>query len=135
MKTRARRNTIAAVATTVGVACWLVLSACSNNGEGERCQIDNVNDDCENGLVCLTKSQVNQGYNNSDRCCPPDRSTATHPACTQLQNPVAGDSSPPADTGPVATDSGSTDTGIDTGSDAASDADAGDPDASDAAQD
>ena len=128
--TRARRRNIAALVTAFTIAGWLVLSACSNNGEGERCQFNNNHDDCENGLSCLQASQVNPSYNSSDRCCPADRSTATHPACTLLQNPVAGDSAPPPDTGPANPDTGTTDTGVDTGTD--SGADAGDTDASDA---
>jgi hypothetical protein len=130
MTTRARRRTIAAVVTSLTIGGWLVLSACSNNAEGERCQVANNNDDCENGLICLASSQVNPSYNSSDRCCPVDRTTASHPACTLLQNPVAGDSSPPADTGPANPDTGTVDTGTDTGTDTG--ADAGDTDASDA---
>jgi hypothetical protein len=137
MTMRARRGKIAAIVTSLTVGGWLVLTACSNNAEGERCQVNNNDDDCENGLICLPASQVNQSYNGSDRCCPIDRSTATHPACTLLQNPVAGDSAPPADTGPVTpdtgtSDTGATDTGVDTGVDA-SDTDAAD--AADAAAD
>ena len=128
---RARRRKIAAVVTSLVVGGWLVLTACSNMAEGDRCQTENNNDDCQDGLICLSKANVNQGYNNSDRCCPPNRSTATHPACTQLQNPIAGDSAPPPDTGPVNNDSGS-DTGVDTGVDTGADADAGNLDAADA---
>jgi hypothetical protein len=133
MTIRARRRKIAAVVTTLTIGGWLVLSACSNNGEGERCQFNNNNDDCQDGLLCLASSQVNPSYNNSDRCCPADRTKATHPACTLLQNPVAGDSSPPPDTGPTNPDTGTTDTGTtDTGT-TDTGADAGDLDAADAA--
>lgn len=132
MTTRSRRTKVAAVVTTLTIAGWLALSACSNNAEGERCQVNNNNDDCENGLLCLAASQVNPSYNGSDRCCPADRALATHPACTLLQNPVAGDSSPPPDTGPANPDTGTTDTGTtDTGADTG--VDAGDLDAADAA--
>jgi hypothetical protein len=133
MTLRARRRKIAAVATTIAIGGWLVLSACSNNGEGERCQFNNNNDDCQDGLVCLPSSQVNPSYNSSDRCCPVDRSTATHPACTLLQNAVAGDSAPPPDTGPANPDTGTPDTGTpDTGTPDTGN-DAGDLDAADAA--
>lgn len=128
---RKRRTKTAAIVTFAMVAGWIALTACSNNGEGERCQTANNSDDCENGLICLPANLVNPTYSSSDRCCPVDRSKATHPACTLLQNPVAGDSAPPPDTGPVGTDSGN-DTGTDGGSDAA-DADAGNLDAADAA--
>ena len=134
MTIRARRRKIAAVVTVYALGGWLVLSACSNNAEGERCQVNNNNDDCADGLICLASSQVNPSYNSSDRCCPVDRTTASHPACTLLQNPVAGDSQPPPDTGPANPETGTPDTfvpdtGIDTG------VDAGDTDAADAAAD
>ena len=133
LTSRARRRKIAAAVTIFTTAGWLVLSACSNNGEGERCQVNNNNDDCADGLICLASSQVNPSYNSSDRCCPVDRTRASHPACTLLQNSVAGDSAPPPDTGPVTTpdtgtpDTSTPDTAVDTG------VDAGDLDAADAA--
>ena len=134
LTSRARRRKIAAVVTSLTLGGWLVLTACSNNGEGERCQVNNNDDDCEQGLICLASSQVNPSYNSSDRCCPIDRTTASHPACTLLRNPVAGDSAPPPDTGPSNPDTGTTDTGTpDTGVDTG--VDAGDPDAADAAAD
>jgi hypothetical protein len=131
MTIRARRRKIAAVVTALTVSGWFVLSACSNSAEGERCQVNNNNDDCADGLVCLASSQVNPSYNSADRCCPVDRSTASHPACTLLQNPVAGDSAPPPDTGPADPDTGTPDTGtLDTGTPDTG-ADAGDLDAAD----
>jgi hypothetical protein len=86
------------------------LAACSDYAEGDRCQAENGNDDCQTGLVCLAATNkafnggvglVNAPYNTSDRCCPFDRTTATHPACTLLQISGAADSAPPPDTGPV----------------------------------
>jgi len=127
---KARRVKITAVVTLLSVAGWVALVACSNNAEGERCQTANNNDDCQDGLVCLPASQVNPNYNSSDRCCPVDRTKATHPACTLLQSSVGGDSAPPPDTGPVGVDSGN-DTGADTGHDTG--ADAANQDAADAA--
>ncbi len=129
---RNRRTKAAAIVTLATVAGWIALAACSNQGEGERCQVANNSDDCQDGLICIEARNLPQGYNNADRCCPPDRTKATHPACAALQSQIAGDSAPPPDTGPVA------DTGSDTGLDAAStdaDADAGELDAADAADD
>jgi len=91
---------------------FVTLAACSNQGEGDRCQAENGNDDCQTGLVCLAATQksfnggvglVNPPYNNSDRCCPYERATATHPACQPLSTSATGDGAPPpADTGPKA---------------------------------
>jgi hypothetical protein len=133
IRRKRRRGATAAIAGAVMVSGWLVLTACSNQAEGERCQTANNSDDCQDGLICLVASQVNPNYNQSDRCCPVDRSQATHPACTLLQNPVAGDSAPPPDTGPV----GPPDTGVDTSTpaDAGIDADDAGDDAGDDAAD
>ncbi len=96
------------IATMLGV--FAALAACSNQGEGDRCQAENGNEDCTSPLVCLAATQknfnggvglVNPPFNNSDRCCPAERGTATHPACTLLQTSGAGDGgTPPGDTGP-----------------------------------
>jgi hypothetical protein len=71
------------------LACLVLAStACSNGGEGDRCEFDNGNDDCQDGLICIPASSragapyvVNPAYANSDRCCPPNQRDATHPAC------------------------------------------------------
>ena len=132
-RTRRLRIAPAAITGAVLVAGWIILAACSNNGEGERCQIQNFSDDCQDGLVCLPKAQVaSNEYNNADRCCPPDRAQATHEACKERRAGVTGDATPPADSGPTDLDSGqetSTD-GAPDGSDAG---DAADLDAADAA--
>lgn len=84
----------------------LTLAACSDQSEGDRCQVENGDDDCKgNGLVCLPASKVNPPFDNqgkSARCCPEDRRTATHPACTELTSSITGDSAPPPNTGPTA---------------------------------
>jgi hypothetical protein len=110
---RARRIRIVGILMASLLGGVVTLAACSNQAEGERCQAENGNDDCQSGLVCLAATQktfnggqggslVNAPYNNSDRCCPADRSKATHPACVQLQATVTGDAAaPPADTGPT----------------------------------
>jgi hypothetical protein len=121
---RAPRYRLVSIIVAIAAAAFVWLVACSNYGEGERCEVLNGNDDCENGLQCLPANQVNQGFS-GDRCCPPDRSTATHPACTIQQAPVGGDAGPPPDTGPVpdATVDSPTDTGVESSTDAAVDAD------------
>ena len=87
---------VTAVLVVIGIG-----TACSNQGEGEVCNILNGSDDCktDEGLACYDHHQLNNV--DSDRCCPTDRSKATHPACT---TPIvisgSGDATAPADTGP-----------------------------------
>ena len=102
---RARRYRIVGVLLGLGLAGLIGLiglNACSDYGEGERCEILNGNSDCADPLQCTPKAQINTPYNSSDRCCPVDRTMATHPACTVLQNPITGDSAPSdANSGPA----------------------------------
>ena len=133
---RARRIRFVGILMASLVGGIVTLAACSNQGEGDRCQAENGDDDCQSGLVCLAATQkafnggqglVNAPYNNSDRCCPFDRRTATHPACVLLNTTVTGaDSAPPADTGPAAdanTDANKPDTSTVDAADAADAAD------------
>jgi hypothetical protein len=117
----------AAIAAALLGAGWLVLSACSNQGEGERCELLNNSDDCQDGLVCTDTNALPEGFKTSPLCCPPERARATTEACREPAGSAVGDSAPPPDTGPPPS------------SDAATDADApvGDagPDASDASDD
>lgn len=58
----------------------LVIYACSNQGEGEICDIDAGNagnDDCQSGLVCTSLSGVLGA-----RCCPSDLTTAKTAVCS-----------------------------------------------------
>jgi hypothetical protein len=97
---RPRSYFAACFAGTFVVAGLLVLGslgACSDQGEGERCESLNGNDDCSFGLIC-TPAALLQGTV-SDRCCPQDRGAATAPVCKAPVSGV-GDAQAPADTGP-----------------------------------
>lgn len=108
---RARRIRNASIVGSAVASVLIALSACSQQAEGDRCDFDNGSADCADGLICLPATNqggrgagtgtVNPPYNNADRCCPQDRTRATHPACTVPTSPVAGDSGPPADSGPT----------------------------------
>jgi len=101
---------------------------CSDYGEGDRCETENNNDDCQDGLVCKQLTGVNGG-----RCCPPDLSTASPDSiCSQKANAVGGDAAPATPDGSTTSDASKSDA-----SDAASDAtgDATSDAATDAAQD
>lgn len=93
----------AAIAGSLLAAGFIALAACSNQGEGERCEFLNNNDDCQDGLICVQASAIPEPFNNSDRCCPPDRSRATTEACREPRPGALGDSAPPPDTGPPPT--------------------------------
>jgi hypothetical protein len=95
---RPRRYQIVSIVLCLVLGGLGVVTACSNYGEGERCDVNNNNDDCQNPLQCTPKAQINAPFNSSDRCCPVDRATATHPACTQLQATI--DAAAPPETGP-----------------------------------
>jgi hypothetical protein len=64
---------------------------CSNQGEGERCSTFNANDDCQNGLICLSKEITQQP---SDLCCPPKPLPPNVPECI----PGSGTPAPEAGT-------------------------------------
>jgi hypothetical protein len=97
---RASRYRIVGLALASLLSAIVALTACSDYAEGDRCETLNGSGDCQSGLVCTAKSQINAPYNNSDRCCPSNPAAATHPACTVLQSPV-GDATAPFDTGPT----------------------------------
>ena len=97
-------------AIALGMALGLGLAAhagCSNQGEGERCDKrgDNGgNDECQDGLECVAQDILKQ---NSDRCCPPDRTKAVTAICREPAS-VTNSTPPLADTG-TAGDSAATD--------------------------
>jgi hypothetical protein len=103
----------------VVVALSLVVAApgCSRQAEGDRCDSQNGNADCEDGLVCRTAGSLNAP---SDVCCPAT-GDATTAAC-RGQSQAGLDAGIP-DTGATTTDAG-TDTGaqdagtVDSGQDA-----------------
>lgn len=118
---RRRRYRIVSIVLCLALGGVAVVTACSNYGEGERCDVNNNNDDCQNPLQCTPKAQINSPFNSSDRCCPVDRATATHPACTQLQATLDG-AAPPSETGPgtdaVAADAPAETSAVEAGTDA-----------------
>jgi hypothetical protein len=82
---------------------FLALGACSNGGEGDRCESLNGNDDCNTdiGLIC-TPAALLVGTT-SDRCCPADRTQATETVCKTPVSGVQADAIAPTDTGPPPT--------------------------------
>ena len=109
-----RRFPSASALIAVGAVFFAALffAGCSKQGEGERCSIDNLNDDCAEGLVC--------GPRGTDRfylCCPPDPRSAADPRICGPSGSItedggvdtgtaetAGDAAPDAPDAPDATD-------------------------------
>ena len=122
-----RRYLIVSIVVATLVGGFVTLTACSNYGEGERCEFGNGNDDCADGLQCVASADLAQQFRGPDRCCPPDRSTAKVQACQLPTNSVTGEAGPPPpDTGP-GVDATVRDTSVapETGPDSAADADEG----------
>jgi len=79
------------VSASVGAALLLVVFACSNYGDGERCDSRGANagnDDCEPGLQCTTGPSRGDPTG-TDLCCPPDRATSTSAACRGAKTVIA----------------------------------------------
>ncbi len=115
------RNRIAAIVVVTVVGLFALPTACSNNAEGERCQSENGNDDCADGLTCIPKTQLVAPFNSADRCCPFVRQNATSAACKPGSGTIGNN--PPAEGG---ADTGSPDTGATDAADASDAQDAAD---------
>lgn len=80
-------------------ATVVIINACSNQPEGERCSVlaeGNGNDDCQDGLVC-TEAKLLNNAGDTDRCCPANRSTATTSVCSLQITPDGGNPAVPDD--------------------------------------
>jgi hypothetical protein len=67
------------------LSSWVL--GCSEQGEGERCDTNNGNYDCEPGLLCKSGAQLDVEGRGVALCCPPDEITPSVDACragTQL---------------------------------------------------
>ena len=56
--------------------------ACSNQGEGEFCDSNNGNNDCQGGLECVPAPGLSGTLTNRDRCCPILPAQPTTSACS-----------------------------------------------------
>ena len=66
--------------------CAVLLAAslfgCSKQGEGERCDLNSGNLDCDTGLICRSGDQLNIGIGEGFAlCCPPDGVPPSVNAC------------------------------------------------------
>lgn len=129
MRSRSGRLRGLGIIVSAVIAMVAVASACSNNGEGERCQADNGNDDCVDGLQCVRSQELPN--TSADRCCPVDRATATalvcKPGVSSIGNNTPNEGGVDASRPDTGTDAADATTDVaDTGTDAADDAPDGD---------
>lgn len=106
--------------------------ACSNQGEGERCDTHNGNDDCLSGLVCTARGTLGT---DSDRCCPANRTQASADVCKQTATPSGGDASIPTEQDGATADSSTTDASDDAAADASDDSSVADSSVADSGDD
>ena len=82
-------------------------SACSNQGEGQRCDKNSGDSDCASGLVCTTiQSQVTTSTGGGPTgslpeavCCPPQNQSATTAVCSSVSTPFDAGQSTGGSTG------------------------------------
>jgi hypothetical protein len=60
----------------------VMASACSNQGEGDFCDPNNGNNDCNDGLECVPAPGLSGGIVNRNRCCPIAPAQPTTSACS-----------------------------------------------------
>ena len=84
------------------VAALTAAVACSNQGEGEFCDLNNVNNDCQSGLECVPAPGLSDALTSRYRCCPIPPATPTTSACALNTNTVIDASTevPDAPVGP-----------------------------------
>ena len=64
------------------LSCLVLVAACSKQGEGERCDLNSGNLDCDTGLVCRSAEQLSiTGTRGVALCCPQDGVEPSVNAC------------------------------------------------------
>lgn len=74
----------------------LAFTSCSQSAEGESCEIENGNDDCEEGLICRGPWEVNS---KEPVCCPRPPTKPSSSACEPKLNHHTPD--PSVDAAPI----------------------------------
>ena len=96
---RAASITRAALARTVlytALVAAPLLSGCAKQGEGERCDPNSGNLDCDTGLACRSADQLSIGVaSRAGLCCPVDENAPTVNACRAGAD-LPNDQDPPA---------------------------------------
>jgi hypothetical protein len=90
--------------------CAVLLAAslfgCSKQGEGERCDLNSGNLDCDTGLICRSGDQLNIGIGEGFAlCCPPDGVAPSVNACNAGAE-LPAENLPPESTADAGPDAG-----------------------------
>lgn len=80
----------------------LAFASCSQSAEGESCEIENGNDDCEEGLICRGPWEINS---KEPVCCPRPPTKPSSSACEPKLNHHTPD--PSVDAAPIPPGDGS----------------------------
>lgn len=75
-----KRPVLLVTVATAGLLAMLIAS-CTGQGEGQRCQSDNNDDDCQSGLTCGPPRSGSGS--NFQVCCPPLGQPVTEDLCRQ----------------------------------------------------
>ncbi|MEN9579275.1 MAG: hypothetical protein RJA70_2284 [Pseudomonadota bacterium] len=96
MKFASSSRSIASVLFCACLAAALV--SCSNQAEGERCELANGNEDCETGLTCKTLQSLS-GEGEGAICCPDSNPSVAQCRLGNLGNLDKPGTSSPEDAG------------------------------------
>ncbi len=78
-------RTIARIAPVFFIVGALV-SSCSKQSEGDRCDVLNNDEDCDGGLECVAASELLNSE--ADRCCPPEGDRVSDSSCRRRTGSV-----------------------------------------------
>jgi hypothetical protein len=67
-----------ALLVAVTLAAPALTVACSNQAEGERCDRNNEDEDCQEGLICKSSQELG---GSADICCPKEEGASEIAAC------------------------------------------------------
>ncbi|MEZ4443263.1 MAG: hypothetical protein R3B72_29475 [Polyangiaceae bacterium] len=78
------------------MGAFMASPGCGRQGEGERCDADNNDDDCADGLICRRGTDLGR---NADVCCPEDVAAATAIDCIPASDGSGGSDPTTSSTG------------------------------------
>src|SRR5687768_12748528 len=83
LNVHARKSPVRRV-LAASLTALVLLVACSRQEEGDRCSLQNDDNDCESGLTCKEPDTLRGGSDEVARCCPPEGESISNDRCTPL---------------------------------------------------